>query len=318
MRTGFLFLCMNIMVAAVIGLCTVSDGAILLDKIVAVVNSEVITWSELYKAMEFEASPQVKALNERERHKIFEQNEKLFLENLIDMKLLLQEARKNGINASDDEVNKTMQSIREKYGMTEAAMNDAISKEGFTNAEYKKKLADQIIINRLIDSEVRSRIVVTDDELTAYVAKNPALASTEEGYRISLIVVKKTDDPKQAEEKARVIYEKIKAGENFAEAAKKYSEDASAKAGGDLGFVSRGVLSKEFLDVLSKLKPGSVSEPFRTGTGMNIVKLESEKVYKSQDDLKAAMRDKLYAEKFEREYKSWVKGLRQKAYVEIK
>jgi peptidyl-prolyl cis-trans isomerase SurA len=318
MRTRFLFLCMNIMVAAVIGLCAISEGAILLDKIVAVVNSEVITWSELYKAMEFEASPQVKAMSERERHKIFEQNEKSFLENLIDMKLLLQEAKKDGIGASDDEINKTMQSIREKYGMTEAAMDEAISKEGFSIAEYKKKLADQIIINRLIDREVRSKVVVTDDELNAYVSKNPALAETEEGYRIGLIVIKKTDDPRQAEEKAREIYNKISAGESFASAARTFSEDASAKAGGELGFISKKDLSREFLDVLSKLKPGSVSEPFGTASGMNIVKLESEKMFKSQDELKQAMRDKLYSAKFDRDYKAWVKGLRQRAYVEIK
>ena len=286
MRIGFRFLCINILAAAVIGFFTISEGAILLDKVVAVVNSEVITWSEVYKAMEFEASPQVKAMSERERHTIFEQNEKSFLENLIDMRLLLQEAKKAGISASDDEINKTMQSIREKYGMTDAAMKEAVIKEGFTTDEYKKKLSDQIVINRLVDRDVRSKVVVTEGELNAYLAKNTTLPEAEEGYKISLIVVKKTDDSEQSEEKARTIYDKIKAGEDFADAARKYSDDSSAKAGGDLGFVSKKDLSKKFLDVLAQLKPGAVSEPFSTAGGINIMKLESEKIFKSPDELR--------------------------------
>jgi peptidyl-prolyl cis-trans isomerase SurA len=318
MRIRFRFLYINILAAVVIGFFSISEGAILLDKVVAVVNSEVITWSELYKAMEFEASPQVKAMSERERHKIFEQNEKTFLENLIDTRLLLQEAKKLGISATDDEINKTMQSIREKYGMTDEAMKEAVSKEGFTIDEYKKKLADQIVINRLIDRDVRSKVLVTEAELNAYLAKNTTMPSKDEGYKISLIVVKKTDDPKQSEEKARMIYEKIIAGEAFANVARTYSEDASAKAGGDLGFVSKSDLSNQFLDVLTKLKPGEVSEPFSTVSGINIVKLESEKIYKSPAELRQAMQEKLYAEKFERDYKAWVKSLRQRAYVDIR
>ncbi|HMK55395.1 MAG TPA: peptidylprolyl isomerase [Dissulfurispiraceae bacterium] len=316
MRIWLQFLC--IIVMAAIGLCSAGEGAILLDKVVAVVNSDVITWSELYKAMEFEASPQVKAMGERERHKIFEENERAFLENLIDMRLLLQEAKKDGITATDDEINKTMASIREKYGMTDEAMKEAIGKEGFTPEEYRKKLSDQIIINRLIDRDVRGKVVVTDEELNAFLASKPALSDMEEGYKISLILVKNGEDPKQAEVKAADIYRKIKAGESFSELAKKYSEDASAKAGGDLGFVSKSDLSGEFLNVLQKMKPGDVSEPFSTTAGFNIVKLDSERTYKGPAELKQAMQDKLYADKFERDYKAWIKGLRQKAYIEIR
>lgn len=315
-------LCINIMCAIIItaglGLFSPGEGAILLDKVIAVVNMEVITWSELYKAMEFEASPAVKALSEQERRKIFKQNESVFLENLIDMRLLLQEAKKAAISASDDEVNKTMASIREKYGMTDAAMKDALIKEGFTLAEYKKKLAEQIIMNRLVDREVRSKIVITEDEINAYLEKNKDAAASGEGFKISHILIRKTDGPRQAEEKARGIYDKIKGGESFAEAARKYSEDQSAKAGGDLGFVKKTDLSKEFLDALSKLKPGEVSEPFMTDRGLNIVRLESAKLYNSPAELREAVKETMFNERFDREYKAWVKSLRQKSYVEVR
>ena len=322
MRRRFRFLCINIIVVisciAGLGLFSPSGSAILLDKIVAVVNSEVITWSELYKAMEFDASQAVKAMSEEERRKIFKQNEMVFLENLIDMRILLQEARKANINASDDEVNKTMSAIREKYAMTDAAFADALMKEGFTMEEYKKKLSEQIIINRLVDFEVRSKIVLTEDGVNAYLAKNKGMVAGDEGYKISHILIRKTDDPGQSEEKARTIYERIKAGENFADAARKYSDDPSAKAGGDLGFVNKSDLSREFLTALSKLKPGEVSEPFKTDRGMHIVLLENARIYNNAAELKQAVKDKLFAEKFEKDYKAWIKGLRQRAYVEIK
>lgn len=322
MRRRFRFLCINIIVVisciAGLGLFSPSGSAILLDKIVAVVNSEVITWSELYKAMEFDASQAVKAMSEEERRKIFKQNEMVFLENLIDMRILLQEARKANINASDDEVNKTMSAIREKYAMTDAAFADALMKEGFTMEEYKKKLSEQIIINRLVDFEVRSKIVLTEDGVNVYLAKNQGMVAGDEGYKISHILIRKTDDPGQSEEKARTIYERIKAGENFADAARKYSDDPSAKAGGDLGFVNKSDLSREFLTALSKLKPGEVSEPFKTDRGMHIVLLENARIYNNAAELKQAVKDKLFAEKFEKDYKAWIKGLRQRAYVEIK
>ncbi|HTZ17938.1 MAG TPA: peptidylprolyl isomerase [Dissulfurispiraceae bacterium] len=319
MGSIFKFLRINVLSAMICMafLLSVCEGSIVLDKVVAVVNSEVITWSELYKAMEFEASQTVKAMSEQERQKIFKQNEMIFLENLIDMRLLLQEAKKANINASDDEVKKTMESIRTKYGMTDEGLRDALVKEGFTIEEYKKKLAEQIIINRLVDLEVRGKIVITDADANTYLEKNKG-AAVDEGYKISHIVIRKGDDPLQAQEKAMQVYGKIKAGESFADAARKYSEDPSARAGGDLGFVNKSDLSREYLQALSPLKPGEMSEPFMTDKGVHIVLLESAKIFNNPSEMKQALKQKLYAERFEREYKAWIKGLRQRAYVEIK
>ena len=319
MGSIFKFIGINALSAFFSAACFVSVccGSIVLDKVVAVVNSEVITWSELYKAMEFEASQTVKAMSEQEKRKIFKQNEAIFLESLIDMRLLLQEAKKSNISASDDEIKKTMEAIRIKYGMSDAGLKDALVKEGFTIEEYKKKLSEQIIINRLVDLEVRGKIVVTDADANAYLEKNKG-AAVDEGYKISHILIKKGDDPQKAQEKARQVYEKIKAGESFADAARKYSEDSSAKAGGDLGFVNKSDLSKEFLQALAPLKQGEMSQPFTTDKGVHIVLLENSRIFNNPAELKQALKEKMYAEKFDREYKAWIKGLRQKAYVEIK
>lgn len=301
-----------------LGYTTFANSAILLDKVMAIVNKEVITWSDLYKAMGFEATDEIKAMKDEDKRRFFRENESIFLESLIDMRLHLQEAAKAGVSASDEDVNKAIENIQKKYSMTDEAFKDAIGKEGFTIAEYRKKLSEQITISRIIEQDVRSKVLVTEGEIDKYLSENKEMARESDGFNISHIFLKKTDDKKQLEEKAMEIYKKIKAGENFSDLAKQYSEDASARSGGELGFIKKSDMSKDFLDVLSKMKVGDVSEPFWGGNGIHIIRLNDKREIKSPQELREAVRQKLLDEKFSREYKNWIKGLREKAYVEIK
>jgi peptidyl-prolyl cis-trans isomerase SurA len=293
------------------------QNVIVLDKVVAVINSEVITWSELYKAMEFEASPAVKALGEQERRKIFRENEAIFLEGLINMKLMLMAAKAANINVSEADVMETVRSIKEKYNLNDDAFKAAIGKEGFTLDEYKKKLLDQLTVSRMIDMEVRSRIIVNDKEIDEYIQKNKDGAA-DEGYVISMILVKKSDEPARDEERAKAAFAGIKAGKAFADVAREFSDDSSARAGGNLGFLKKSELSTAYLEVLSKMKEGETSEPFQSGAGTHILKLEGARVFKSPAEFRQAVKERIFNEKNENAYKAWVKGLRQSAYVEIK
>lgn len=310
----------------VFGYTTVANSAILLDKVMAIVNKEVITWSDLYKAMEFEATDEIKAMKDEDRRRFFKENESMFLEGLIDMRLQLQEAAKAGVSASDEDVNRAIENIKKKYSMTDEAFKDAIGKEGFTLAEYRKKLSEQITISRIVDQDVKSKVLVTEGEIDKYIAGHKELEKESEGFNISHIFLKgsrvkgqgSSDDIKRLEEKALDIYKKIKAGENFAELARQYSEDASASIGGELGFIRKSDMSNDFLNVLSKMKAGDASEPFWGGNGIHIIRLNDKREIKSPQELREAVRQKLLDEKFSREYKNWIKGLREKAYVEIK
>lgn len=296
----------------------VANSAILLDRVMAIVNKEVITWSDLYKAMEFEATDEIKAMKDEDKRKFFKENEFVFLESLIDMRLQLQEAAKAGISASDEDVNRAIENIKKKYSMTDDAFKDAISKEGFTLAEYRKKLSEQITISRIVDQDVKSKILVTEKEIDKYISEHKEIEKESEGFNISHIFLKKTEDRKQLEEKAMAIYKKIKAGENFSELARQYSEDASASMGGELGFIRKSDLSKDFLNILSKMKAGDVSEPFWGGNGIHILRLNEKREIKGHQELREIVRQRLLEEKFNKEYRNWIKGLREKAYVEIK
>jgi len=291
-------------------------GEIMLDRVVAVVNSEVITWSELYQSMEFEATPEIKALSDQDRRKVFKENEAAFLENLINTKLILQAAKTARVGAGEAEINQTINDIKAKHKMSDEDFNKAITKEGFTLKEYKKKLAEQLIAAKLIDIEVRRKVVVTDKEINDFLLRNKDAA--DQGYVISLVLVRWGENPKAAEARIAEAYEKLKGGASFAEVARKYSDDSSARQGGDKGFVRRADLSNEIVDVISNLKKGEMSQPFRTTAGMNIIKLEDSRIYSKDSELKAAVKERLYSAKYGRAYRAWIKGLRQTAYVEIR
>ncbi|HXW68881.1 MAG TPA: peptidylprolyl isomerase [Dissulfurispiraceae bacterium] len=300
------------------GFPSVAQSAILLDRVVAIVNKEVITWSDLYREMEFDASDQVRAMKDEDRLRFFKANEMSFLEGLIDLKLQLQEAAKEGITTSDADVAAAVQNIKSKYSMSDEIFNETIRKDGFTPETYKKKLSEQITVNRVVDQEVRSKMLVTEHDVDAYLAGNKDAVKDLEGFDISHILLKKTGDDKQLEQRAWDIYKKLQAGESFAELAKRYSDDPSARGGGALGFVRRCDMSKEFLNVCLSVKPGDISEPLWRNDGIYIIRVNEAKVFKSEQDMREAIRQKLLNEKFSAALKNWARELRDKAYVEIK
>ncbi|MCX5717134.1 MAG: peptidylprolyl isomerase [Nitrospirae bacterium] len=315
------FIYVFVLILMIVALCGVSSASILLDKVIAVVNQEVITWSDLYKAMEFEASDKIKDIKEEEKRKIFKENEGPFLEILIDMKLQIQAAKQKGIGAAAEEITEAIDDIKKKYSMDEQTLTASLKKEGFTLDEYKKKLSEQIILSRVTSQEVKNKIVVSDAEIAKYIEKNRDTLITDDSYRIRQIFFRKPQNPsdrKTAEEKAETVYQQIKAGENFASLAQKHSEDPSGKAGGDLGFIKKGQMAKEFTDVLSQMKAGDISQPFWTNRGLHIIKLEEKIEKQSEAAIKESAKNKLIEQRFSEKYKHWLRGLRETAYIEIR
>lgn len=305
----------------VIILAIPARGAILLDRVVAVVNQDVITWSDLYKDMQMEAPAGVKALSPEEKRKTFEGQEAPFLERLIDVKLELQRAGSEGLTVSDDEVKEAIESIKKKYSMSDADLAESLKKEGYSVEEYRKRLGEQILVSRVVSREVRSKIVVTDSDVRKYIEMHRKELEDLGGYRISQILLKTPESPEmknRIDEKAEEILEKLRDGESFGSLAKEYSEDQSASSGGDLGFIKKDQLSQEFLAELSKMKPGDVSRPFWTGSGLHIIKLEEETAPKNMNDIENKAREKLSQELFKVKYDEWVKTLRSKAFIEVK
>lgn len=298
-----------------------AQATILLDKVVAVVNQEVITWSELYRSMEADAAPQVKEMKENERRQIFKDNELSFLDTLINVKLQLQEAKNLGINATDEEIKEGIDNIKKKYSMTESAFLDSLKKEGYTLDEYKKRLREQIIISKAVNLQIRSKILVTDADVKKFLDENKEFSDSGSGYRLRQIFFKapkNNADRNLVEEKAAAVIKKLKEGANFSDLARQYSEDTSASSGGDLGLVRTNQIAREFIEAVSTLKPGEVSNPFWTAGGLHIVQLNEIIGPKTSEEIKEEARTAIINKAFAERYAAWIKALREKAYIEVR
>jgi peptidyl-prolyl cis-trans isomerase SurA len=289
--------------------------------VIAIVNKEVITWSELYRIMESDAPPNIKRLNEEERKKIFKEKEADYLETLINTKLQLQEAKSLGIKVSKKELDDAIENIKSKYSMTEDDFKESLKKEGYTFEGYRKRLMEQLITSKIIKKQISSKILVSDEDAAKYMEKNKKIIETSDSYRISQIYFKKPNNDKEkinVEEKAAIVYKKLIDGVSFGELARQYSQDHSATNGGDLGIVKKRDLNKKFGEILLKMEPGEISSPFWTEKGLHIIKFDEKINSKDQRAIKEEIIKMLRNKSFKEKYNAWIKGLREHSFIEIR
>lgn len=287
------------------------------DRVVAVVNKEVITWSELYKFMEFSLRDKVQSMSPDEKFKYFQGQQQDFLERLIDTKLQLEEAERYGIFVSDSEIETAVAEIKKKYKLSDEAFEETLKKEGLTIKDYKKMLKDDITIGRVINSLVRSKIVITDAEIKNYISSHPELVCDDEGYYVSQIFIHRREKQQEVKAKLDEILKKLIEGESFEKVASQFSEDASAKTGGAIGLLKKKEIAAALAQLFSSMSVGQISEPMLTDSGVYIFKLDGVCFPKDSEKLLNYVRSSLEEERFRREYKLWIRGLRQKAYIEI-
>ncbi len=295
-------------------------AAVLLDRVVATVNDEVITWSELMSVISIEGKQFLENASKSEKKERIKELERPFLKNMIEMKLQLQEARKMGINVGNAEIDGAIGEIRKKYNLSDEALMKSLESEGITMKDYRSRLTEQILMTKVVNSAIKSNIVITDREIEEYYANNQERYSGEEKVKIRQILFPATgDDSKRAaiEGKARDIIEKINKGEEFSRLAVEFSEGPSREFGGDLGYVGRGSALKEIEDVAFTLKKDEVSKPFWSPAGLHIIKIE-DRIERGIENVRDKIKTTLFNNAFEAKFHEWGTGLREKAYVEIK
>jgi peptidyl-prolyl cis-trans isomerase SurA len=222
---------------------------------------------------------------------------------------------------SPKDVTEAIENIKKKYSLTDALLEESLKKEGLTLAEYKKRLSEQILIGQFVNHQIKNTIMVSDEDVKSYMKAHKGVFGDEEAFRLSQILFRspKTDEEKKAlEDKASLVMERLKAGEDFSKLAKEYSEDVAAKTGGDTGYIKRSYLAKEFMDALSQMKPGDYSKPFWTDKGLHIIKLDEKVSPKTEDEIRENVRRNLQEAQFSEKYDRYVKGLREKALIEIR
>jgi peptidyl-prolyl cis-trans isomerase SurA len=306
-----------------------SDGAKkpihVANAIVAVVNDDIITLHDVNRA----AQP---AIGEAEKKGVLDGTarskiRRAALDHLIEKKLTDQKIRELGIRVSEEEIRQAIDDVRKQNNIpSQEALVAALAGQGLSFDQYRAQLQEQIEKLKLVSMEVRAKVQVGESEMRDYYAANLAKYTEDESYRARHIFFKtgekaSPDEIQRAKTTALAVLADAKGGKDFAELAKKFSEDPAArKDGGDLGSFKKGDMQPELENVILSLKPGEVSELVSTPIGFHIIKLEAKVAgtTKSFESVKSDIEEILYRKKSEERFSQWAKDLRGKASVEIR
>jgi peptidyl-prolyl cis-trans isomerase SurA len=266
-------------------LLAVSAGAVaqrasLVDRIVAIVNKEVITASELADAVSSaERELRRRGTTPPERPVL----ERQMLERLILDKAQVQLARDSGIRVDELQLDRAVQRIAEGNKMTLAEFRTALERDGVPFDGFRQDLRDQITLTRLREREVDDKIQVSDSEIDLFLEAMKSTSGERAEYNIAHILVRVPEQatPEQVEAARRRIEEALAAsrsGTDFAQLAATYSNAPEALQGGALGWRAHDRLPELFAEMLAGMKPGDVSAPLRSPAGFHILKLVDRRI----------------------------------------
>jgi peptidyl-prolyl cis-trans isomerase SurA len=252
-----------------------SHAEVPLDRIIAVVNDDVIMQSELVNKIRT-----IKAQIEQQKSEM-PPNEiltKQVLENLILMKLQLQLAASTGVVVDDETLNQTINRIAEQNKVSLAKFREILERDGYNYERFREDIRDEITISRLKQRHVDNRITVTDNEIDNFLATEKHQGGAENEYRLSHILIA-TPEEATAEEKAQArmvankVLEDLANGEDFAKLAMSLSAGKQAAQGGDLGWRKATEIPSLFADVVIHMKEGETSKVIESPGGFHIIKL---------------------------------------------
>lgn len=287
---------------------------------VAEVNGTIISKSEFDQEMNNVRERLARSgqpVNE-ERLSSFKDN---VLDSLISRELLLQESTKKGIAVEEKTVTERIDELKSRFP-GDAEFKDALEKMHLSEEALKTQIRKDLAINRLIDSEVISKVSISDEEIKAFYDGNPRAFTQPEQVKASHILIavdKDADEAARADAKKKIeeLHARLEKGEDFATLAKEFSKCPSSEKGGDLGYFKRGQMVKPFEDAAFAMKSGGLSDVVETEYGYHIIKV-TDKTAESLiplDDIKERLSQHLKNEKVKKEFLMYLQGLKEKATI---
>jgi peptidyl-prolyl cis-trans isomerase SurA len=304
---------------------TASAESELIDRIVAVVNEEIILLTELETRMRPYAH-QVRSQGfdpEKEKELLFKLREEM-LNRLVDEKLTDQQIKRNDIKVGEAEIDSTIERVKQANRFTDEDLRLFLEKEQMTMEQYRQSIEEQVLRSRLVNREVKSKIVITEEEILAYYEDHPELYAGKIAYRLRTILMRPpayaTEKEKQAVvEQMQQIRARVEAGESFADLARIYSQSPTAADGGDLGAIEKEILAAPIQAALNGLQPGETTAVLDTDQGLQLFYVASVEEIdgKSLESVKEEIRQKLFKEVVDRKFISWLEELRSQSHIKI-
>jgi len=291
------------------GIQGTASGSVVVDRVVAVVNDEIITMSDLQREMALRKSASG-------------QDERVVLEDMIDRKLQMAAAKRSGMDVTDKELSDAVADIMKRNNLDSKQFDAALAKEGLTLEQYRAEFKEQITLSRLFNKNVRSGIAIDEAEVRAFYERNAKNYSLPEEVRVRQIFLTLPEKAAPAQvaaikDKAQAVYERARKGEDFIRLVREVSEGVTAKQDGDLGFMQRDQAIPEIAEAIRSLKPGEVASPFVCAGGYNIIRLDEVRTpVRPFEKVKDEISKTLYEQKVENTYRSWLQTLRGDSHIE--
>ena len=303
----------------------------LIDRIVAVVNDDVVTMSEVneegraffQKIKEQAPAGELSTALRRAREEV--------LDGLIEKKIIAQEALKQKVTVTDAELEAAVKQMVATNNMSPEQFRDQLRKVGMTEEVYRDNLKNQILQSKLVNYEVRSKIIITDDMILDYYDTRYTKHMDQGGYYLLQMGFVWKKDPKNpekidpaakldAKKKAERLRSLVESGQDFSTLAKKFSELPSAADGGNIGTFQKEEMADYMRSAVTSLTPGQVSPVVETPDGYQFFKLLSSQeggvVFQAPyESVKEEIKKTLYDEKLKEAFDSWVKKIKEAAYI---
>jgi len=299
-------------------------GAEIVDKIVTIVNGDIITLSELREiSVPYQEKMRSKySLNYDEEQ--FKEAERQILDQLIDERLVIQEADRLEIVIEEKDIDMAIRDVRESSKLSESQFKHALDEEGITVEEYREQLKNQMKKMRFVEQEIKSRIQTNEKEIESYYKEHKDSFNTPPEVKLQQILLMIPSEASEQEinqirGNAEEIVRKIRNGEDFDTMVKLHSQDSSAAAAGDIGFLKQGELIPALNEVVFSLNVGELSSVIQSSLGFHIIRVldKRERQKMTKEERWKEIEGILYNQKVEDKFKQLIKELRRKSYIKI-
>ncbi len=298
----------------------------LVDRVAAVVNNEVITQSEVDMIFRPIYEQIKKAYQGPDLQHELETVRLKLLNQLIEDRLVYQEAQKLGVTVSDSEIQEELATFKTQF-LNEETFQKEMEKSGFGIKEIEKKVRERITITKLHQGLIRGKVIVSPSDVEQYYKDHPSEFAQKEQVKVWCITLRKGEEAiekgttdEAVKRKAGKLIAELKQGKDFEKLAKENSQDTHAAQGGLLGFVQKGDMVENIDQILFSLKPGSFSDVLETEDGYHIFKVGEKQVAskKTFEQAKDEISEMLFRIKAHDRFVSWMDELKKKSFISIR
>jgi peptidyl-prolyl cis-trans isomerase SurA len=292
-------------------LTSVSAGAEVVDRIVAIVNDDIITLREVEKYVAIEKKSRYSSMNEYTRSLQLREKLDTFIEGL----LISQQARKLKIDVTDKEVESTVQNIRKQNMISESELKEQLKRENITYKDFTEGIKRSLLKNRLLARALAQDVQTDEKREKEYYTAHLADYSQDE-YKLQHIFI--SGQRNDANARAKEAFAQLAKDRPFGEVVKEFSDEPSLEGG--IAFVKKEELIPELRNSISLLIPGTHTGIVQTPYGYHILKLIETRKGETVpfEDVKDRIRERIFQEESANRYKEYISKLRSSSYIEVK